>query len=577
MLQVGTRGNPNAEILIVGEAYGSTEHREGQPFVGTSGQELDAMLQEAGLDPANCYFTNVVNKQPPSNNMTKFFVNTKSARAMGVPCIRGLYPDIPVLEGLAALEKLIAQLKPKVIVAFGNYALWALSENDYRIGNGSKANGTAGYKVPTGMVQYRGSHLRSRFGNIPLVPTYHPAAVLRNYEWRFQVVHDLRARVRRAVQGLPWDEPERNYIIRPSVEDVLRVMNKLILRAELSHQPLLVTCDIETLRPHIECVGFAWSRQDAICVPIMCHDKWAGYWSPEEESIVVEAMRKVLEHPNIFIAGQNFFYDYQYLCYYWAIQPNYKHDTMLAHHVCYPGSKLSLDYLSSLYCEYHCYWKDDGKESSKTHNDDQRWTYNCRDCCVTYEVIESEWEVIKHYDMGLQYAIQMNRANAAASMMMRGVRIDEKRRGEERLKHIEVASEYEHTLDAMVPESVYPRKKGKAAWYNSPTQLSELFYDALGQHVNNNRKSGSVTTDDDALKKIGMREPLLKPLTTKLQEFRSLEVFGQFLNMKVGPDGRMRALFSPTTETFRYRSGEDVFGFGRNLQNLPKGNEEEDD
>lgn len=575
MLQAGTRGNPRAEILIVGEAYGATEHREGQPFVGTSGQELDAMLQEAGIDPANCYFTNVVNKQPVGNNMTQFFLPTKHARAIGAPCMRGLYPDIPVLEGLRLLGELIDKLKPKVIVAFGNYALWALSEESFRISNGNRTNNALGFKIPTGIVDFRGSMLRSRYNNIPLVPTFHPAAVLRNYEWRYQVVHDLKARVRRALQGLPWDEPARNYIIRPSVEQVLSTLNNLALRASLSLRPILVTCDIETLRPHIECVGFAWSRQDAICIPIMCSDRWEGYWTPTEEAAVVDAIRKVLTHPQIFVAGQNFFYDYQYLCYYWSIQPNYKHDTMLAHHVCYPGSKLSLDYLSSLYCEYHCYWKEDGKEASKKHNDEQRWAYNCRDCVVTYEVIENEWEVIKHYNLGFQYAIQMSRANCAAQMMMRGVAVDERRRGEERIKHVNVMMEYAYELEYMLPESVYPRPKKKAPWYNSPTQLSEIFYDVLGQHDNKNRKTGSITTDDEALKKIGIREPLLRPLTTKLQEYRSLEVFGHFLNMKVGPDGRMRAMFSPTTETLRYRSSEDVFGFGRNLQNLPKGNEED--
>lgn len=574
MLQTGTRGNPNAKILIVGEAYGSNEDREGQPFVGSSGKELDNILLEAGVDPASCYYTNVVNKKPDGNNMVKFFIPTKNARAMNVPLVRGLYPDIPVLEGLMALEDLIGKLKPELIIAFGNYALWALTESDYRIANGSKSTGTGGYKIPTGIVSYRGSQLRSRFNNIPVLATYHPTAVMRNWKWRFEMVHDIRARVPKAFDGGTWDEPERNYTIRPTLEQVLSILNNLILRATMSAAPITLTADIETLRPHIECVGIAWNTRESLCIPIMCSDKWDGYWSAEEEVAVVSTLKRLLEHTNVEVVGQNFFYDIQYLFWYWGIQPNYRQDTMLAHHTCYPGMRMGLDFLSSLYCNYHRYWKDDGKEATKEHNDEQRWVYNCRDCVVTYEVIEELWKVIAKYGLERQYAIQMVRANSAVGMMLKGIKIDERRRGEERLKHINITMEYQAKLEGMLPESVYERQPKKAAWYSSPQQKCELFYDILGQEKNINRDTGAPTVNDDALNKIGNREPLLRPLTNALREYTSLETFGQFINMRLGPDHRMRANFSPTTETFRYRSSEDVFGNGRNLQNLPKGTEE---
>jgi len=570
-MEYGTRGNPKADILIVGEAFGAEEERVGQPFVGMSGKELDKMLAEAGIHPGNCFFTNVVNKRPYNNEMHRFFFHADQVKKHNIPMTRGLYPDVTALEGLQSLDRVIDQVQPKVIVGFGNYALWGLTENSFRIRPGGKA--AKGYKVPTGIGDFRGSMLYSRHG-IPFLPTYHPAACLRNWPWRYQAVHDLRARVKKALNG-QWDEPEKNFIIRPTFEQVMETCQMLLSKAELSKNPIMVTCDIETLERHIECVGLGWSRKNAICIPIMCRASHAGYWSGFEEVEVVQMLRKVLTHPNISIVGQNFFYDFQYFAAYWSMRPNYTMDTMLAHHVCFPGTPMGLNYISSLYCEHHRYWKDDGKEASKQHNDEERWAYNCRDCVITYEVMEELWGVIKHYKLETQFAVQMTRAKAAVKMMLRGVAIDEKRRGEELLTHMDTLQHLEGMLESYVPASVYPRPPKKAAFYRSPQQLAQLFYEVLGIAPVKDRKTGSYTTDDEALKKIGGREPLISHITDTLQQYRSLETFGQFLTMKVGADGRMRASFSPTTETFRYRSSEDVFGYGRNMQNLPVGTEDD--
>lgn len=535
------------------------------------------MLREAGIDPDRCYYTNVINKQPPNNNMTKFFIPVKTANSRKVPSVRGLYPDLPVLEGLDLLRELIEKLQPKIIIGLGNYSLWGLTYDNFGVGNGTRSAGTLGHKIPTGIVQWRGSQLRSTFGDIPFMPTYHPAAILRQWDWRPQLVHDLRARVKRYLDGaIEWDEPPRNYIFRPSFDQVMNTLTDLTMRATLSESPLLLSADIETLQPHLECIGLAWSRSDAICIPVMSRDNWEGYWSPIEEQEIFLALKTLLEHSNVEVVGQNFFYDYQYLFYYWAIKPNYKHDTMLAHHTIYPGTKMGLDYLSSMYCTWHRYWKDDGKEASKQHDDNQRWIYNCRDVVTTYEVIEELWKVIRYYRLERQYAIQMVRAQSAVGMMLQGVKIDERRRGQERIRHMEAAQEYQNWFMNVMPASVWQQDRKKANWFDSRHQLKDIFFDVLGQQDITNRKTGNLTIDKDALKKISNREPLLRPFIKKMLEYNELDTYGQFINMRIGNDRRMRGSFSPTTETFRYRSSADVFGYGRNLQNLPTGNEDGD-
>lgn len=584
MLQVGTRGNINAQILIVGEAWSHEEERKGQPFVGSVGKELHAMLQEAGIDPNNCYYTCVINKRPSSNDIRDFFFSTKEARVRGLQDIRGLYPNVIVLEGMQRLEQLIEKLQPKIIIAAGNYALWALTEQDFKITN------SKGYKCPTGITNFRGSQLRSRFNNLPLLPIYHPSTVLRQYPWRYQVVHDLRARVVKAFRG-DWDDPLRNFIIRPSFEQAADCLNDLTLKAQLASSPMMITADVETqydqLRVdnptqriksmfQLECVGIGWSKSDAMCLPLMCRGDKAGYWQQEEEFALMKMMKTLLEHPNVYVAGQNFSYDMQYFWTFYGTRPNYKHDTMLAHHVCFPGTPMGLDYLSSLYCSYHRYWKEDGKEANKNHDDEQRWIYNARDCVVTYEAMTELWKVIKHYNLSTQYAIQMTRVNSALQMMVRGVKVSEETRRTQSHKLFLLANDLQALMDTLLPESIYPRPAKKAAWYGSPQQLAEIFYDVLGQkEITNFGPNGmSRTTDDEALSKIANREPLLRPLCSALQKYRSLKVFRDFLSMSTGADKRIRTTFSPTTETFRYRSSSDVFGNGRNLQNIPVGTEE---
>src|SRR3981189_3139393 len=69
---VGFRGNPRAPIWVVGEAPGADEDQAGVPFVGSSGRELDRMLNEAGLSSSDICFVNPYKVRPPANDMEWF-------------------------------------------------------------------------------------------------------------------------------------------------------------------------------------------------------------------------------------------------------------------------------------------------------------------------------------------------------------------------------------------------------------------------------------------------------------------------------------------------------------------------
>jgi DNA polymerase len=146
-------GNPQAEWLIVGEAPGAEEDRQGEPFVGRAGQLLNAMLRAIGLARAQVYIANVLKCRPPGNRDPGA---NESA------------------ECLPYLEQQIALLKPRIMLAVGRIAAQNLLRTD----------------VPLGRLRQQ----VHSFGNsrVPLIVTYHPAYLLRTPTDKRKAWEDLK-------------------------------------------------------------------------------------------------------------------------------------------------------------------------------------------------------------------------------------------------------------------------------------------------------------------------------------------------------------------------------------------------
>jgi DNA polymerase len=132
-------GDPHADLLFVGEGPGAEEDRQGLPFVGRSGQLLDKLLlEEVGITRDRCYIANVVKCRPPGNRDPK--------------------PD-EIAACRPWLDAQLEHLAPKVVVTLGNFATKTLLD------------------TTTGITKLRGKEYP--FGDAVLIPTFHPAAVLR--------------------------------------------------------------------------------------------------------------------------------------------------------------------------------------------------------------------------------------------------------------------------------------------------------------------------------------------------------------------------------------------------------------
>jgi uracil-DNA glycosylase len=380
-----------SRILIVGEAYGENEAaahaRTGQPspFVGKSGQLLDGMLKRAGIARETCFVTNVVNRQPPGNKLesgSHAWWTAGKAKAEKYGCVHyaaGYYFNDGIREGLDALVADIERERPECIVALGNLALWATTRN-------------------AGIANWRGSELwwqgpladeTETTVNVPLdgstiavVPTYHPAYVMRSWPWYATVMHDLRRRVvGKLDRPEAREEPKYNFIHVPTLVQAQAVLGGLLLRGGD------IACDVETRRGRIACVGLAWSPLDAICIPLM-HVDGTRWWPEDLERNLCNMIAAVMQQQTVSLIGQNFNYDRQYFiadpCF--GFTPRTGFDTMIAQHLLYPGTPKDLSHLSSMYCQHHRFWKDEGKEIEDGVDEQRWWWYNCMDAAKTFEV-----------------------------------------------------------------------------------------------------------------------------------------------------------------------------------------------
>ena len=144
-------GDPNADLMVIGEAPGADEDRLGEPFVGRSGQLLDKILEAVLFERKDVYITNILKSRPPGN--------------------RDPLPD-EVAAHIPILYKQIALVRPKILLAVGK----------------SAGNGLLG--KTSSLANLRGSV--QDFYGLPMIVTYHPAALLRNPQWKRPTWEDVK-------------------------------------------------------------------------------------------------------------------------------------------------------------------------------------------------------------------------------------------------------------------------------------------------------------------------------------------------------------------------------------------------
>ena len=144
-------GNPNADLMFIGEAPGRDEDIQGEPFVGRAGQLLTDIIKAMKLTRDDVYIANVIKCRPPENRN----------------------PEPDELDACRPfIRRQVEMINPKVIVALGRFGLQSLTERAYSI------------------TSVRGQWLE--YNGIKLMPTYHPAYLLRNPAAKKEVWADMK-------------------------------------------------------------------------------------------------------------------------------------------------------------------------------------------------------------------------------------------------------------------------------------------------------------------------------------------------------------------------------------------------
>jgi len=261
-----------------------------------------------------------------------------------------------------------------------------------------------------------------------------------------------------------------------------------------------------------------------------------------------------------------------------AINASPYFDTMLAHHLLFPGTPKGLDYLSSIYCAHHVYWKDDGKEWDSKHLGFERLLqYNAIDAMKTFECASVLRKLIAKEKMTSQWEFEQKKALLAFRMMNRGVAVDVKRRSQFAFDLLTAQVQIHSELEQIAPPDIVHslmKNKTRKPWYASPRQTLHLF-EMLGLPLQHHKKTGNPTVDSQALSALRAKAPEWTRLFNLLEDERSVDVFAStFIRAPLDSDGRMRCSFNIAgTETFRWSSSENAFGSGTNLQNIPKNQE----
>lgn len=511
---IGGIGPLEPELMIVGEAPGASEDDQGIPFCGISGDMLNDCLRLANIRRSECYVTNVVKYRPPMNDLTKLHL-------IGVDLaeqIRNLWADE------------ISARKPKCILAVGDTALEAV------VG-------------VTGILNYRGSILLAKDGVTKVVPTIHPAALLRTgekgaLEWTYLKL--IQADIIRAAEESKTralNLPERSLNVAHNSLDVYRFFNEY---EKLDN----AAADIESINCVPVCIGFAFNKHHALSIPLL---RSIGKHSLTDmgDNELNECWRIIDKQlRRLKLIGHNFKYDEFKLNLIGFLCPNVVSDTLIKTRVIFPEmpNKRLCD-VSSLWTR-EPFYKDEGKEFKLGKKPiEQLLKYNGKDCAVTFEVDENQDDDLKNLSdtyrvplVSYYYDYMMKKHKFYLKMENNGFAVDIARQKELRKRYTEMAA-VAHEKVAMAV--------GHEVNVNSYPQMTNLLYKEMGFKF----MKRNPTSEDTIVALLGNHAKTKEKkdiLTDILEERRIRTQKSRYINFSPDYDGRCKSSFNiSATETCR--------------------------
>lgn len=566
-------GRLDASIVLIGEAPGTEEAKLGAPFVGASGAKLfgggagrtqyeKGWVIEAGLSREQFRIENVCEYCPP--NMAAELVDEWTWKAW-----------------MEDLHERIARLdNPRVLVPTGNYALYALT------GKGKVHwHQRDGKSNRPGILSWRGSILsyRDRQGRtLKVIPTPHPAATFPGRDPGLEPIcrRDWR-RIAAELATPTLDLPQRTHLISPTLGD-LRYWTQLVEQATAED---ILVLDIENPQEKggapIVCVGFCLDEKLSITIPTT-----KAYWGDALPDVWA-TIRYILSLPVHKGAWNNFHEQYWLYEEQGIVIENLWWDGMYMHHALDASAPHSLAFCASVDTR-EPYWKDEAKDPKDakkyTSNMAAFYTYNGKDCCVTWELIHAYYERLLQerrrtsrgdcdgIDFYLRHYAELHAP--LLGLTRSGIRVDPVRRQQ---RYDELIAKVQRCKEQLKERGadIYSTSKGSKGDISRP-KLSKYLYETLQlpTQYKRNKKKGekTATTDEVAIRTLWRKYPekLEGVAPVLLDQVRCKKLSEFYDEGRIDADGYFRSSYSPNTDAGRLNSKENPRGGGSNAQNIDR-------
>lgn len=499
-------GPRDAKIALVGEAPARLETIQGKPFVGPAGAQLDLMLNAAGIPRSTVYITNVVKHEVPQGDEKSNWFFKKGS------------PTSEYMDAIIALIQELQELKPNVVVPLGNYALWALTQQQE-------------------IAQRRGSILESTMiPGLKVIPTYHPAFYI--HEGHFNSpkealgIWDL-TRVKEQAAFPEIRQPQARFILNPTPDEIEWAIRELLAGDH-------ITVDTEWFGPeNLAYIGFTNSPEWAICIPATSLQAYRAYKTLLSSDITKIIQNAAFDDLALFRQGIKI--------------AGPVDDTMVAWHSCWGdiGEK-RLGTISSVMTEWPFY-KDELEYVDK--GDPRGQEYNCKDCVVTDE----SWVKLDREDLDYTggrggYAISKALGPIMREAARKGVLADTSVMDLMASEHLTTADELERILSETIGHTLNCR---------SGQQVIRLVFDELGY----GKKRKVRTSKQEVLMDIAASESdetKQAVLTAVIRVRQNRNIVSRYLNVDaaVDKDGRIRTNWNLAGTRGGARLSATIFGRG---------------
>ena len=453
---------PN-DVMIVGEAPGANEDKQGEPFVGKSGKYLRSLLEESGIDSP--FITNAVSCRPPDNRTPKGG-EIKACRTY--------------------IGKQLTVVKPKYVLLLGNTPCQSLLDLK-------------------GITKLRGKPIDK--GGVIYLPTYHPAAVF--YDDKGTKRNQLEADIRYfaeiiAYGGIPKTEG-LNWIIVDNENKVQQMV------ADLEGT---VAWDTETtgLYPwergaRVNSIGFA-TKSTQWCLPV---DHRLSPWSQEELEGILERVDERMQ--DCFKIAHNGKFDEEWMTVHWGLRWVTDFDTMLAHYMCNENDRHGLKYLAMLYYGATDWEVDVTLEDKQgiTGTLEKHCEYLANDVYYTRKLRFTLGKLLRkdHQTKKLFEHIMIPIEDLFTRAEMHGVYINTGQMDDAEVALREIVAEALQELRKYNPDP-------EMNW-GSPKQIAEVLYDDLGLEIIEKTPTGKPGTSESVLNRLD------HPIGPAILKFRGAE------------------------------------------------------